>query len=199
MPLSPPKPRELLHTRNVQCRGYERADGLWDIEGHIVDTKTYAFESSWRGQVTPGTPVHEMWIRLTIDDRMVIREVETTTDAGPFRVCPDITPNFKRLEGERIGPGFTRRVRELVGGRNGCTHIVEMLGQVATTGFQTLVRKRVRDEQAAKQARAARAEPQPGDAPPAPRKKPMIIDTCHALSSEGEIVKNEWPEFYTGR
>ena len=199
MPLSPPKPREHLHTRNVQCRGYEREDGLWDIEGHIVDTKTYAFDNSWRGHVTPGMPVHEMWIRLTIDDRMVIREVEATTDAGPFRVCPDITPNFKRLEGERIGPGFTRRVRELVGGRNGCTHIVEMLGQVATTGFQTLVRKRIRDERAAKEARAQKTDAQPDDAPPPPRKKPMIIDTCHALSSEGDIVKKEWPEFYTGR
>jgi len=199
MPLSPPKPREHLHTRVVECRGYERTDGLWDIEGHIVDTKTYAFENSWRGHVTAGTPVHEMWIRLTIDDRMVIREVEATTDAGPFRVCPDITPNFKRLEGERIGPGFTRRVRELVGGRNGCTHIVEMLGQVATTGFQTLVRKRVRDDRAAKAARAAQSAPTPSDTPPPPRKKPMILDTCHALSSEGEIVKQEWPEFYTGR
>ena len=199
MPLSPPKPREHLHTRNVECRGYERADGLWDIEGHIVDTKTYAFDNSWRGHVTPGTPVHEMWIRLTIDDRMVIQDVEAATDAGPFRVCPDITPNFKRLQGERIGPGFTKRVRELVGGRNGCTHIVEMLGQVATTGFQTLVRKRVRDDRANKEARAKAVDAQPSDPPPPPRKKPMIIDTCHALSSEGEIVKKEWPEFCTGR
>ena len=50
MPLPDPVPREPLHTRRVECRGYRRADGLWDIEGHLVDTKAYPFanELSWR-------------------------------------------------------------------------------------------------------------------------------------------------------
>ena len=42
MPLSPSAPRQLMHNRAIECRGYEREDGLWDIEGHLVDTKTYA-------------------------------------------------------------------------------------------------------------------------------------------------------------
>ena len=25
------------------CTGYRRADGLWDVEGHLTDVKTYAF------------------------------------------------------------------------------------------------------------------------------------------------------------
>ncbi len=38
MPLSPPAAsREHIHTRVVECRGYRRDDGLWDIEGHITD------------------------------------------------------------------------------------------------------------------------------------------------------------------
>ena len=39
MPLSPAAPREHIHTRTVTCRGYRRKDGLWDIEGHLVDVK----------------------------------------------------------------------------------------------------------------------------------------------------------------
>jgi hypothetical protein len=31
MPLSDPAPRQLAHTRAIECKGYERADGLWDI------------------------------------------------------------------------------------------------------------------------------------------------------------------------
>ena len=33
MPLSEPTaPRKHLHTRNGECRGYLRDDGLWEIE-----------------------------------------------------------------------------------------------------------------------------------------------------------------------
>ena len=41
MPLPPAAPRKNMHTRDIQCCGYERADGLWDIEGHLVDTKSF--------------------------------------------------------------------------------------------------------------------------------------------------------------
>ena len=34
-------PREPVHTRHVVSRGYLRADGLWDIESEITDTKDY--------------------------------------------------------------------------------------------------------------------------------------------------------------
>ena len=40
MPLSAPAARERLHTRQIECHGYRRADGLFDIEGHSTDTKT---------------------------------------------------------------------------------------------------------------------------------------------------------------
>ena len=45
MPLSPPAPREPIHTRAIDLRGYRREDGLWDIEGHLTDVKCYDFES----------------------------------------------------------------------------------------------------------------------------------------------------------
>ena len=56
-----------------------------------------------------GEPVHEMWLRLTIDDSMRIHEVEAVTDYGPFGMCPAITDNFKRLEGLTIGPRISAR------------------------------------------------------------------------------------------
>ncbi len=33
--------RTPLHTRVVECRGFARDDGLFDIEGSITDVKTY--------------------------------------------------------------------------------------------------------------------------------------------------------------
>jgi Protein of unknown function (DUF2889) len=105
MPLSPAAPREHIHTRSIDCRGYRRADGLWDIDGYLTDTKTNGFSNHFRGELPPGAPVHDMWLRLTVDDKLVIHAVE----AGPYDVCPSIAPNFQRLSGSGSIPASTSR------------------------------------------------------------------------------------------
>jgi hypothetical protein len=190
MPLSAPAPRELLHTRQIECQGFRRTDGLWDIEAHMTDRKSYSFPSDERGEVVAGTPIHDMWVRVTLDDSFLIQAIEAVTDSSPYRLCPAITPNFQRLVGLRIGPGFTRKVKELVGGVEGCTHLVELMGPLGTTAFQTIFSAKHR----AQRERAEGSE----SVPEQPRKRPRLIDTCHALASDSPVTKRSWPEFYTG-
>ena len=180
MPLSDPAPREALHRRTIECHGYRREDGLWDIEAEITDVKTYAFENSHRGTLRPGDPIHHMWLRLTIDDDFVIRRAEAATDASPFAICPAITPAFAKLEGIRIGAGWSRAIRERLGGIKGCTHLVELLRPLGTVAFQTI--------------RARRREYEPGGTA---GRKPSYIDQCHALDSRGDIVRETFPEWYS--
>jgi hypothetical protein len=187
MTLSSAVAREHIHTRKVQCEGFRRADGLWDIEGHITDVKTYAFGNRERGQVQPGAPIHDMWIRLTVDDTLTIQAVEATTDASPYKICPNVTPNFQRLIGLRIGPGFRKSVRDRLGGTEGCTHLVELLGPVGTTAFQTVMPMVERDLY-------KRSQANPEDAAK-PRKRPSLLNSCYAFSDEREVVARQWPEF----
>lgn len=183
MPLSPPAPREALHTRTIECRGWRRADGLWDIEGRLVDVKTYPFENRDRGgSVAAGEPLHDMSVRVTIDDDFLIHHVEAVTDAGPFAPCGEIAPVFSALAGLRIGKGFNEEVRRRFGGKAGCTHLVELFGPIATTAYQTLF-----------PARERRAQDDPG------RSRPRVIDTCHALAADGPVVARLWPQFHTGK
>ena len=42
--LDPTVAREPLHRRTIEIHGYKREDGLYDIEGHLVDTKPYDFK-----------------------------------------------------------------------------------------------------------------------------------------------------------
>ncbi len=185
MPLSDPAARERLHTRRIVCEGFLRSDGRFDIEAHLVDTKAYPFENDERGAIAPGEPLHEMWLRLTLDDAMEVRAVEAVTDAGPFAVCGDITPAFQRLEGLKIGPGWRGRINELLGGVKGCTHLVELLGPMATVAFQTIWSRKAREKR--------------GDgAGQAPTRKPGYIDGCHALASNGPAVRDHHPRWYTG-
>lgn len=181
MGLSSPAPREELHQRRIDCRGYRRADGLWDIEGRLVDTKSYPFENAYRGTIRPGEALHDMSVRLTLDDSLTVVAVEATTDAGPFAACPAITPAFSKLEGLTIGPGWRRAVQSRLGGIQGCTHLVELLGPVATTAYQTIYSWRARENPAVDDDRP-----------------PRHLNTCHALRRDGEAVRLHWPKWYTG-
>jgi len=202
MPLSPPAERRHIHTRQVTCQGFRRADGLWDIEGHITDVKTYPFANDYRGSIEPGEPIHDMWIRLTVNDGFEVKAVEAVTDKSPFQVCPAITPNFQRLVGLRIASGWTQKVKELLGGVEGCTHLVELLGPVATTAFQTIfpVLSREKAEREKVEREKVDREKDGGEhAPEHGRKRPpLLMNTCHAFRSDGEIARKSWPEHYTG-
>ncbi len=198
MPLSPPVGRQHLHTRRVVCQGFFRDDGLWDIEGRITDEKSYEHANEWRGTLKPGDFVHDMSIRLTVDERFTIVDVEAVTDKSPYRMCGDITPEFKKLIGLRIGGGFHRAVRERLGGVHGCTHIVELLGPVATTTFQTVSSGKARELERAHRAKQGDAKPREPEIAGKPRRKPYVIDTCHAWAADGAVVKRWAPDFYTG-
>lgn len=181
MPLSPPTGREALHDRRVECRGFRRDDGLFDIEAHMVDTKTYGFPNTERGLIAPGEPVHDMWLRVTVDEDLTVKAIEAAMDAAPFGICPDIAPAYAVLIGEKIGAGWTQTIRRLLGGTKGCRHLVELLGPVATVAFQTIVPLRERTRGISESAG-----------------KPPHLDSCHALASDGEVVKRHYPKFYSG-
>ncbi|MGQ0750538.1 MAG: DUF2889 domain-containing protein [Betaproteobacteria bacterium] len=182
MPLTTPAGRRLMHTRSVQCCGYEREDGLWDIEAHLVDTKTYTHLRRHGGRERPpGQPVHDMWVRLTIDLDMKVHDAQAATEEGPYPHCGDIAPAFKALIGLTIGPGWHRRTMERLGGTRGCTHLVELLGPLGTTAFQATTR-----------ARESRLSAR------TPGGRPYQLNACHVYRDDSEAVRERWPEFYTG-
>ncbi len=176
MSLSPPARRTPLHTRRITIEGYERADGLFEVEAHLVDTKAEPFSTDERGRVEAGEPLHEMWLRVTFDDRMTITASEAATVHSPYAACPAAAPAFARLAGLRIKSGFLKEAAARVGGTVGCTHLRELLQQVATTAFQT-----------AGPALARRRAGGDGSGP-------HLIDTCIAYAADGPLVARRWPD-----
>ncbi|ORU93545.1 MAG: hypothetical protein A6F70_05955 [Cycloclasticus sp. symbiont of Bathymodiolus heckerae] len=177
MPLPASSARKELHTRQITCTGYQRDDGLLDVEARLTDVKTYPFENAYRGTIHPDDPIHDMWIRITVDEKLIIHDCIAVTDKSPFGCCPDITPTFKRLIGEQIAAGWTMRVKKLVGGLQGCTHLTDLLGPATTTIFQTMsgIRKGRGSNETA---------------------KPFYINGCHAWAADSEQVG--YSGLYTG-
>ena len=105
MPLSEPVERELLHLRDIAVRGYRRADGLFDIEAEIADTKTYGFAVGAR-RVEPGDKLHNMLVRMTVDETLTIVACEAATEYGPFETCGGGASTFPPV-GDMGGLGLT--------------------------------------------------------------------------------------------
>ncbi len=182
MPLPPSAvDRQLLHTRHIVCEGYERSDGLFDIEGWLTDTKTEPNSTLERANIPPGEPIHSMGLRVTIDAAFTIREAVAAMDYTPMAICPNAAPNFTRLVGITLTAGFRQKVTAAVGGTVGCTHLIELLGNMATAAYQTI--------------RGRNPRRRPGtvfDKPPA------TMNSCLGWAEDGPLIKRDYPEFYTG-
>ena len=188
MPFPDASPRKHVHTRAIDYRGYEREDGLWDIEAHMTDTKTYEFSNKWRGTVPVGEPMHEMLLRVTIDDSFVIQDIFAATEHSPFQMCPAIAPNYKKLIGIKMGPGWRKAIRMKVGGTEGCTHLTELLFPMATVAMQTIWPIRSKRKQ---ESDTEEKQPQ--------GKRPVVLDTCHAWASHSPVVRENAPKYFTGK
>lgn len=168
--------REPLHTRAIEIRGYKRADGLYDIEGHLVDTKPFDFKLA-AGLRPAGQPIHDMWLRITVDRELRIVDAAAAMDGMPYvGDCDRIVPAYRKLIGLAIRQGYTQKVKELLAGVRGCTHITELAGSLATAAFQTMAGQRL----------------QPAE------HKPFQLDKCHALESTQPAVARYYPRWYRG-
>ncbi|MDX1737794.1 MAG: DUF2889 domain-containing protein [Alphaproteobacteria bacterium] len=190
MPLpEPTAKRHPIHTRKITVNGYIREDGLWDIEGHMSDEKTYDFSTVHRGEIKIGEHLHGMFLRLTVDDKLNIFDVAASTDYSPYNICPRVSESYKKLVGHQIKPGFTSISRDLFKGVKGCTHLTELLGPIATTAFQTVFASN-------RKAKEIIGKPLPEPDPNAPVKRPPHLNTCHALSTKGPVVEELYSPFF---
>jgi hypothetical protein len=173
MPLSTPSAtRERLHRRNVVYEGFRRADGLFDIEGHIVDTKDHDF-ALLTGVRAAGMPIHDMWVRVTIDRDLIIRAIEAKTDAMPYPdACDRIEPAYQKLVGAHLVDGFRKFLHDTMGGLRGCTHLTELLNNLPTAAVQTFAGL-IRENEGAE--------------------KPHQLDRCHALDTTKATVARYYP------
>lgn len=180
MPLPPTTaPRTRKHVRSVQLEGYRRDDGCWDIEARLIDVKDQDYPLS-SGLRRRGEPVHDMSVRVTIDQQMTIRDAAACTDGMPYvGYCDRITPDYAQLVGLNLFHGFRTAVRQLFRSTRGCSHLSELLMFLPTAALQTF----------------ASDVPDSDDS----AHKPYQLDRCHALESHSDAVQRYYPRWYRGQ
>lgn len=179
MPLSPPALRAPRHHRRVHYYGYERDDGLWDIEGELHDSKmqdTPSFRN--QGIHLAGEPIHHMWLRVTVNRQLVVHAIEAAMDTVPLHDCPLARAALQQMVGCTMARGWRQSIQKHLGGVASCTHLRELLFNLATAAFQTL---------------PAAFAPADADEPP------RHLNQCTGWDLHGKGVQEYYPKFYRGR
>ena len=175
--------RTLLHTREIICKGYLRSDGHFDIEGRLQDLTNEPTDLPFH-RVPSGGAIHDMHLVMTLDADMVIQNITATTAIGASQFCGEAAAVYSRLQGLKIAAGFKQKMKAIVGGAVGCTHLTELLERMASTAMQTLL-STYRAEASRKRASGTN---------PVVAVRPWVIGTCHAYREDGDAVKLLWPQ-----
>jgi hypothetical protein len=168
----------------VTYRGYDREDGLWDIEAELTDVKTYTFQVHEAHPFPAHEPIHQLSVRLTVDDQMLIQAVSTSMDHIPHSDCSQVQPDMQSLVGCRLGRGWRKAVNEKIGGTAGCTHLRELLFNMATAAFQTLPSGQWH-------RRTLRGQDHPPITQP-----PFHLGQCKTWAFDGPVTAHFYPMFY---
>ena len=178
LPIAAPT-RKLSHHRSIDVRVYARGGGLWEVDAEVRDVRANDTRMA-TGRLPAGLPIHDMLLRLVVDEQFNVIEAGAETRARPDPgACENHGDAYGRLAGLNLMKRFRQNVRERLGGIEGCTHITE-LSQVLPT--------------AVVQAFAGQVLDVSGKDPSA--QQPMQIDRCHALRADGPVVQQYYPRWY---
>jgi hypothetical protein len=134
-----------IHTRDIKIATYAYDEAHIIVEGELNDNRIIA-NFGHTGELYPPGNIHHMFIRLLIEIESIrIVQVEIEMPGIPHHECPETIPNFAKLEGMRIAPGFTSKVRNLIGGPKGCAHLSGLLMAMASAAIQGLWTYRAKD------------------------------------------------------
>jgi hypothetical protein len=171
--------RQLKHRRQFDVQVFSRGNGLWEVDAVLSDVKTRD-ASMADGPRPAGTPIHEMLLRLVVNEQLDILEAGSETRWMPYPgVCNQHGDAYGRLVGLNLLRNFHKAVRERVGGTLACTHITE-LAQVLPTAVVQAFAGEVIDTRGTAEGAS----------------QPFQIDRCHALRSDGEAVRLHYPRWY---
>jgi hypothetical protein len=178
LPTAAPE-RQLKHRRSIDVRVYARGNGLWEVDAHLSDIKTR--DATLAGQVRhAGDPIHDMLLRLVIDEAFNILEAGSETRWMPYPGhCDDFGDAYARLVGLNLLQGFRAAVRQRLGGVLGCTHLTEMTQVLPTAVVQAF----------AGEVLDTREDNASG-------RQPFQLDRCHALRTDGPVVRTFYPRWY---
>jgi hypothetical protein len=166
-----------IHTRDISLATYPYKDHRVIVHGILKDKRHIKIFDITGDVLKPGI-VHHLDIKLLIKpDPLTIEDAQAQMIKVPMPECPKTLDTIEKLKGLEIRSGFSKNIRNIMGGKKGCTHLCNLIiamGQEIVHGWLTHKRK---DK-----------SPLPKDMNSFADKK-FLIDSCRMWTSKGPKIK----------
>ena len=164
--------KKLVHNREISMRVYALGDHRILVEGRLID---HSHGPKDDGASEESRLVHDMVIRLKVKGPgLLIEHAEAEMPHYPREECQVVLPWIRSLEGLRIAPGYTMRVKKTIGGTKGCAHLTSLviaMGESAVQGYWSAYREERKRMEGREQGVT------------------NIINTCYLWRENGPIVR----------
>ena len=128
--------KKLVHTREITMRTSDLGDHTILVEGSLID---HGYRPGEKETSEESELVHHMVIQLRVKaPGMLIEKAEAAMPHHPRKDCPEVLPWIRNLEGIKIAPGYTMKVKRIIGGVKGCAHLTSLviaMGESAVQGY----------------------------------------------------------------
>jgi len=127
---------EKIHTRNIKIETYGHDDKSIIVQGELVDERLKPYYNI-KGERCQPCIIHHMIIRMLIEgEAITIKKVETEIDTIPRQECMETITSLEKIIGMNISAGFTKQIKDILGGVNGCTHLTSLVISMAPAAVQ---------------------------------------------------------------
>ena len=136
---------ERVHTRSIRIETFAVDDDRVIVEGTLEDTRAGVINTISGLRREPGM-AHGMVVRFLVGGMPVkILDVEVEMRQVPLEECPQAASSVKRLIGMHIVYGYSKAVKEHLGGAKGCTHLTNLILSMGSAAIQGMAALRGRE------------------------------------------------------
>ena len=124
------------HERVISISTYSPDENHIVIEGRLRELRLKDYYL-FTGERKSSGLLHDLIIRMLLKNpELLIEDIEAEMAAVPREECFSIEACVEKIKGMRIEQGFTMKVRSMLSGVNGCTHMTHLLLTMAPAIMQ---------------------------------------------------------------
>jgi len=169
-----------IHQRSYETEAFDEGDGRMRVRGRLTDNKPQGLCLSDGNELV----IHDMCIDLLVDPAtFTIVAVENEMMVRPYSSCESILPDYQALVGLSITRGYSKQIKKLFGGPNGCSHmgaLLQAMGPVAIQASWSLVNLHQPLESRLNNS----DDPEDID-----RRLRLNMNSCHVWQEDGEHIE----------
>ena len=166
------KRKEPVQSRAIDIQIYDLGNHQVQVEGRLRDQRMVPP----RGSNDHPALIHHLIARLWVrGPDLTITAAEAEMRRVPRDLCPEILPGLQKLVGLRIITGYTQKVKNLIGGAKGCSHLTNLfltMGPAAVQGYMAAYGRKP----------GARSLNNPAIL--------RVIDSCHLWRKDGPLAQS---------